>query len=133
MTTPLPDPVKRAREAAEANRAAAAARLAEARTATDPFRRTQLYDDARRLRGIARGWEDREAAELRARADYDEAPRPAPVTPASAKLIGAGDGSVMLYCGDCRECLAPNVRTLDVAVETLAEHVAAVHRVEEPA
>jgi hypothetical protein len=44
-----------------------------------------------------------------------------------AKLIGAGDGSVMLYCAPCRACLSPSVRTLEVAGRLWAEHAAEVH------
>lgn len=46
-------------------------------------------------------------------------PRP---RPDRAALVGAGDGSVMLYCRACRQCVSPVVRDLDDALTRWTAH-----------
>lgn len=53
------------------------------------------------------------------------------VTPADCKLIGAGDGSVMVYCQPCRSCLCPRATTLNAALGFWEEHATSeAHMVE---
>lgn len=48
-----------------------------------------------------------------------------PVTPADLRLHGAGDGSVLAYCGGCREPLPrqPRPLTLAALLSAWEEHV----------
>lgn len=41
-----------------------------------------------------------------------------------ARLVGAGDGSVMLYCRSCRQCVTPVVEHLAAAALAWRLHVA---------
>lgn len=52
-----------------------------------------------------------------------------PVTEADCRLIGAGDGSVMVYCKPCREALDHRAfrGTLNTAVSVWEEHTAQHH------
>lgn len=50
-----------------------------------------------------------------------------PASEADCRLIGAGDGSVMVYCQPCHSCLAPNVATLNAAAGIWEEHLEAAH------
>jgi hypothetical protein len=50
-----------------------------------------------------------------------------PVTDADCKLIGAGDGSVMVYCQPCRSCLCPRASTLNAALGFWEEHTDDAH------
>jgi hypothetical protein len=50
-----------------------------------------------------------------------------PVTDADCRLVGAGDGSVMVYCGPCRLCLCPRAVTLNAAVGFWEEHTEREH------
>jgi hypothetical protein len=50
-----------------------------------------------------------------------------PVTEADCKLIGAGDGSVMVYCQPCRACLCPRATTLNAAAGFWEEHCDQAH------
>lgn len=54
------------------------------------------------------------------------------VTPADCKLIGAGDGSVMVYCAPCRLCLCPRGTTLNAALGFWEEHATADPHLVEP-
>lgn len=45
-----------------------------------------------------------------------------PVTEADCRVIGAGDGSVMVYCRPCRTALCPNVGTLNAVLGFWEEH-----------
>jgi hypothetical protein len=45
-----------------------------------------------------------------------------PATATDCRLIGAGDGSVMVYCQPCKLCLCPNVATLNAALGFWEEH-----------
>lgn len=51
------------------------------------------------------------------------------VAAASLRLVGAGDGSVMAYCSDCRSCLSPRAGDLAKVHELWSEHLATAHRV----
>lgn len=55
-----------------------------------------------------------------------------PVTDADCKLIGAGDGSVMVYCTPCRSCLCPRVATLNAALGFWEEHQEDAHELRPP-
>lgn len=56
------------------------------------------------------------------------------MNPALLRLHGAGDGSVMAYCGECREPLPPLPRpaTLAAAQEAWDAHCIAVHITPDP-
>lgn len=53
-------------------------------------------------------------------------------TTTDCRLIGAGDGSVMIYCRPCREALEFR-GTLDSAVQVWRDHAAQVHPSEDGA
>lgn len=52
-----------------------------------------------------------------------------PVTDADCKLVGAGDGSVLVYCTPCRRCLHPNAVTLNAVLGLWEEHTTDDHEV----
>jgi hypothetical protein len=58
------------------------------------------------------------------------APVPLQHTPAVLRLHGAGDGSVMAYCGVCRQPLSilPRPATLEAVEECWGDHLAEVAR-----
>lgn len=51
------------------------------------------------------------------------------VTDADCKLVGAGDGSVLVYCTPCRRCLHPNAVTLNAVLGLWEEHTTDDHQV----
>lgn len=53
------------------------------------------------------------------------------VTPSDCRVIGAGDGSVMVYCSACRSCLHPRCATLNAVLGVWEEHATSdAHMVE---
>lgn len=62
----------------------------------------------------------------------EERPAPTPATEADCKLVGAGDGSVLVYCTPCRRCLHPNAVTLNAVLGLWEEHAADAHEVPSP-
>jgi hypothetical protein len=57
----------------------------------------------------------------------DDLPR---VTASDCRLVGAGDGSVMVYCQPCRSCLCPRATTLNAALGFWEEHCEDSHPAE---
>lgn len=55
-------------------------------------------------------------------------------TPADCRLIGAGDGSVMVYCSSCRQALIgmPHRGNLSDALTAWGAHTEAAHPLPDP-
>ncbi len=58
----------------------------------------------------------------------DGPPPPIPATDADCRLIGAGDGSVMVYCQPCGACLCPAASTINAALGFWEEHQEQAHQ-----